>query len=214
MTGRFRSNTLKTVTLPVTVILILCSLVILSVYRLTEDTINDNAREYELSTVKDLMTLPYNNDLLNDYLQIKEPQPVSGNKTLTVYRARQDGKISGVVFKPVMARGYSGPIELAVGMAKDGTVLGVETLSQRETEGLGDQIDSKKSDWISIFTGIALNGLQPSEWATRSQGGKFDQISGATITSRGVINAVHETLEYHRKNHAKLYMELMVSHYE
>lgn len=207
MTGELRSPSLKTIVLPVIATFILCTLILLFVYRLTEETVNNNAREYELGTVKGLMTLPYDNDLLNDYLEINEPQPVSGNKTLTVYRARHNGEITGVVFKPVMARGYSGPVEMAVGVAKDGTVLGVETLAQRETEGLGDQVDRKNSDWISIFTGISLSGLQPMEWATRSQGGEFDQISGATITSRGVINAVHETLEYQRKNHAKLYME-------
>lgn len=207
MTVENRSTTLKTVFLPVVVLFFLCALVLLLVSRLTEEIINNNAREYELRTVKKLMSLPYDNDLLNDYLLIDEPQPVSGNKPLTIYRARQDKNIIGVVFKPVRAMGYSGPVELAVGMAKDGTVLDVEVLSHHETEGLGGQVDRQRSGWLSIFTSISLSGMQPGDWAPRSQGGKFDQISGATITSRGIINAIHETLEYHRLNHAKLYME-------
>ncbi|HAD09787.1 MAG TPA: electron transporter RnfG, partial [Porticoccaceae bacterium] len=44
--------------------------------------------------------------------------------------------------------GYSGDIRLIVGINRDGTIAGVRVLDHRETPGLGDKIDLKKSDWI------------------------------------------------------------------
>ncbi len=129
------------------------------------------------------------------------------NQPLTVYRARQGDEIVGVVFKPVLARGYSGSMELAAGVSANGTVLGINVLSHRETSGLGDQIDRQKSDWLDMFTGLFFPDTKPQDWATRAGGGKFDQISGATITSRGVINAIQEILEFHQAYHAKLYSD-------
>lgn len=207
MTNPLQQPDLKTITLPVIAVFLVCTLVLLLVYRYTEETVNNNIREYELGTVKNLMTLPHDNNLLDDYLVMEKTSTISGYQPLTAYRARQGERVVGVVFKPVVAKGYSGPVELAVGVAADGTILGVDVLSHRETEGLGDQIDRQQSNWLDIFTGLVSPDMQAQDWATRSHGGKFDQISGATITSRGVINAVQEILEYHHTHHAKLYME-------
>ncbi|NIQ15194.1 MAG: FMN-binding protein, partial [Candidatus Dadabacteria bacterium] len=50
---------------------------------------------------------------------------------------------------------------------------------------------------MTQFTGRSLENTSSDVWAVEQEGGHFDQISGATISSRAVINAVHVVLEYY-----------------
>ena len=69
-------------------------------------------------------------------------------------------------------------------------------LQHRETPGLGDKIESSRSDWILQFNGRALGDPVVTGWAIKNDGGDFDQLTGASITPRAVINAVRDTLIY------------------
>jgi electron transport complex protein RnfG len=111
----------------------------------------------------------------------------------------------GLVFMPVIAKGYNGNIKLITGVSFDGTLLAVRVLTHQETEGLGDGIDHNKTDWINTFSGFTFENTLPGNWAVKNDGGSFDQLSGATITSRGVINAVRKSLEYYKLNRDRLY---------
>ena len=71
-------------------------------------------------------------------------------------------------------------------------------IRDRETPGLGDAIDIKKSDWITNFNARSLKTLNPTQWQVKKDGGEFDQFTGATITPRAVVNAVFNTLDRHR----------------
>ena len=106
---------------------------------------------------------------------------------------------------PVIARGYSGNIQLLIGIDYDGRIISVRALRHSETEGFGDQIDLSNSSWILSFDNLSLANTSQENWLVRSDGGTFDEISGATITSRGIINTVHKTLEYIQANRDKLY---------
>lgn len=102
---------------------------------------------------------------------------------------------------PVVAPdGYSGNINLLVGIDMSGAILGVRVTSHRETPGLGDQIELKKSDWIKSFNGRTLGSPPHSEWNVKKNGGEFDQFTGATITPRAVVKAVQKALIYFREN--------------
>ena len=49
--------------------------------------------------------------------------------------------------------GYSGAIRLVVGTDAKGAVSAVRVLTHKETPGLGDKIELKKSNWIDSFAG-------------------------------------------------------------
>ena len=66
----------------------------------------------------------------------------------------------------------------------------------RETPGLGDDIEIERSDWILGFAGKSLDNPPAQQWKVRKDGGYFDQFTGATITPRAVVKAVHNTLLY------------------
>ena len=59
------------------------------------------------------------------------------SRTFTVAGGNE---LVGVAFKVIAPEGYSGNIEIMVGVEPAGTVTGVEILSQAETPGLGARI--------------------------------------------------------------------------
>jgi Na+-translocating ferredoxin:NAD+ oxidoreductase subunit G len=87
------------------------------------------------------------------------------------------------------ARGYGGVIQLLLGIGPEGALTGVRVVSHRETAGIGDAIDAAKSSWIHSFDGITL-----ADAALTADGGAIDAISGASVTSRGVVDGVHDAL--------------------
>ncbi len=120
-------------------------------------------------------------------------------KPLPIYLASLDKTLVATVLTLDAPDGYIAPIRLLIGIDSGGSVIAVRALQHRETPGLGDQIDAEKSDWIAQFNGRK----QPDDsapLALRRDGGDLDHISGATITSRAVTNAVRNGLKYYVKN--------------
>lgn len=159
----------------------------------------------ELAIVREVMPLAHDNELLRDTLQVVDAERLGSADPVNVYRARLAGDAVGVVLLPVIAEGYNGRIELAIGIAADGTLAGVRVARQRETPGLGSRVHQHESDWLRQFDGRSLDNTAAAAWSVRADGGEFDQLSGATITPRGIINAVAKALEYHRLRRAELY---------
>ena len=69
---------------------------------------------------------------------------------------------------------------------------------------MGDKIEVEKDDWILGFDGHSLQNTSAGAWAVRKDGGQFDAFSGATITPRGVVKAVHESLTFFAAHHDEL----------
>ena len=140
------------------------------------------------------------NDIASDTLQIP-PSPLLGTDSVTLaYRARRNGEPVAVVFNSVAPNGYNGRIHLLVGIYVDGSLAGVRVVKHTETPGLGDAVEVRKSPWIRSFDGKSLQDPAADGWAVKRDGGEFDQFTGATITPRAVVKAVHNTLLYYRDN--------------
>ncbi|MEL7966613.1 electron transport complex subunit RsxG [Vreelandella neptunia] len=104
---------------------------------------------------------------------------------------------SSAVILPVVTRqGYNGEIRLLIGIDEQQRISGVRVTQHQETPGLGDDIEHSRSDWITEFNGLRLDSLPPESWAVAKDGGHFDAFTGATITPRAVVNAVHKALQY------------------
>ncbi|WP_407276698.1 RnfABCDGE type electron transport complex subunit G [Halothiobacillus sp. DCM-1] len=121
------------------------------------------------------------------------------------FRAIKDGQVTAVVLPVITHYGYSGDIKLIVGVARDGQVTGVRVTRQNETPGLGDKIEPEKSPWIFGFNGKSLGNPDEKGWAVKKDGGIFDQFSGATITPRAVVGAIHAVLHYVAAHHEQLF---------
>lgn len=110
----------------------------------------------------------------------------------------------GIILPVNIPDGYSGDIQLLVGILQDGSLSGVRVVSHRETPGLGDKIDLRVSDWILGFNDKSLDNPEASLWAVKKDGGEFDQFVGATITPRAVVNGVRRALEFYQLNREAL----------
>ena len=122
------------------------------------------------------------------------------------YRVAADGNVIGVILPATARDGYSGDIRILVGVRRDGEVAGVRVASHRETPGLGDKVDLKKSDWILAFSGRSLTNPGLAQWAVKKDDGVFDQFTGATVTPRAVVAAIKRALEYAQLNHSQLFL--------
>ena len=105
---------------------------------------------------------------------------------------------------PASVRGYGGAIRLLVGLDTDGRITGLRVVSHRETAGLGDRMEPGKSDWLRQFQGHSLQSTPSPKWEVKREQGEFDQLTGATVTSRAVIAALRETLDYFAAHRAEL----------
>jgi len=118
------------------------------------------------------------------------------NSTLLAgYRATKAGQPSAVLLRS-QTTGYAGTLELLIAIDVNGMLLGVKTLKQSETSGLGARIAEWPNGWLQVFSGLSLADTGNNGWALKKDQGQFDQITGATITSRAAINAIHDALRY------------------
>ncbi len=167
----------------------------------TADAIVENERRVLLRNLLALLPADrLDNDIANDTLELP-PSSLLGTETRsTAYRARLQGEPVAVIFNSVAPNGYSGSINLLVGVYVDGSVAGVRVIKHAETPGLGDGIEIRKSPWIKSFDGKSLDNPDAAGWRVKRDGGEFDQLTGATITPRAIVAAVRNTLLYYRQN--------------
>lgn len=153
------------------------------------------------------------NDLLLDTIAIPESawQQLGLDNGGDIHLARKQGEVIAIITTAVAPDGYSGDIKLLTGVNRDGSIAGVRVISHQETPGLGDKIDLKKSDWITIFNGLSLQQPNIDNWKVKKDGGEFDQFTGATITPRAVVNQVKQVLLFVEENQSTLFDNNLVS---
>jgi electron transport complex protein RnfG len=147
----------------------------------------------------------YDNDLEASRQLIVARDLLGTREPVEVFVATRIGQPVAALFTSIAPRGYNGPIELLVGVAKDGTVTAVRVTQHRETPGLGDAIERDRSNWIEGFTGRRLDAPVLANWRVCKDGGEFDAITGATVTPRAIVEAVRNTLIYFRDNSDSLF---------
>jgi electron transport complex protein RnfG len=146
----------------------------------------------------------YDNNLLTDTLTLPSDEADLGSKQTVFYLAKKAGNVNAVSFKFVAPDGYAGPINLVMGLDRNGEILGVRVISHTETPGLGDKIEVTKSKWILNFNGKSLDNVTYDEWNVKKDSGIFDQFSGATITPRKVVLAIKRGLEFFKAHREEL----------
>lgn len=141
----------------------------------------------------------HDNNLVDDAMVMNN----QGGQEITVYRATKDGKVTGLAYE-IFGVGYAGKMKLMLGIDTEGKVLGVRVLAHKETPGLGDKMEVKKTDWILKFDGLSLGNPPVEKWKVKKDGGQFDYWAGATITPRGIVNAIRNGLELFAANKEKM----------
>lgn len=154
------------------------------------------------------------NAALRDVLPAFDNQP--GQETIvigdvTFYIGRNEGKIVGFAGETITPKGYNGNVTVLAGLLPDGTLATVLVTKQAETPGLGTVVceRTRQKTLSGLIKGAKETGLPPNAvldqfknkpvaqapWIVKKDGGTLDAITGATITSRAVADAVSTIAE-------------------
>ena len=171
----------------------------------TRSRIACNRQQALQTSLREVMPAEHHDNVLRrDSIRVNDAR--LGGEKQRIYRARKNGEPAGAVMEVTAPDGYGGPIDLLVGVDQAGTITGVRVVPpHNETPGLGDQIETDKSDWIHAFEGKSMNHPDADGWAVRKDGGEFDSFTGATITPRAVVSAVHQALRFYDQRPSELY---------
>lgn len=176
-----------------------------------DNTYEKIKRNEQLVLLRKLNTIlapgEYDNDLLDDQIELDNDVLLGTSEPSKAYLAYKNNKPVAIVLSPIAPNGYSGPIHILVGIYYDGSIAGVRVVKHRETPGLGDAVESQRSDWILGFSGKSLDDPVTKKWKVKRDGGDFDQFTGATITPRAVVKAVHSALIYFQEHRKQLFNE-------
>lgn len=180
----------------------------------TADRIADEEKKARSRALFEIVPVEkHNNDMLSDSFWI-DAADLGLTGMSEAFVAKTDGKSHTLILPVVAPDGYTGPIRLIVGINAKGEIEGVRVITHKETPGLGDKIDIKKSDWITSFDGKSLDNTEAKNWKVKKDGGEFDQLTGATITPRAIVHAVHKALLFYKENEVGLYNQPPGSQFE
>ncbi len=188
------NETLKLVT-TLTIVCLLSALLLSLVNSLTIERIKEQARIERLNAVYESLPgdiLQYNNDPSKDILTVKEWKS-EDNKPKEIYVGKKKNKPVGFAFTST-GEGYGGMITIMMGIDINGKIMGIKILEHHETPGLGANIEN--SNFTDQFRNkysrqgefIVIKDRKPGEdW-------EIEAITSATISSRGVVQAVNDGL--------------------
>ena len=174
-----------------------CTTLVAFTWQQTEERIEANEKAWlERSLQPALAGLFFDSPVTESMIIIPAPHDLPGSEDAIIYRVFAGETPVAALFVVSARDGYAGAIRFLVGISMDGTVTGVRVLEHRETPGMGDKIETTKSDWVLQFDGNSLQDPEAARWAIKGDGGEFDQLTGASVTPRAVIKAIKQTLQY------------------
>ena len=175
-----------------TIVCCVAALALSQVHKVTKEPIENAEKNEQLKAIKAVLP-PYTNDPLKEV----EKHKYEGS-TYEFYMGKKAGKAVGRAVKVKTEAGYSGTIEIMLGIAADGKITGLYILKHAETPGLGAKIVEKS--FTGQFTGKSFGKFKIS---VKKDGGDIDQITGATISPRAVCLAVRHGLLAHKAIYQK-----------
>lgn len=175
-------------------------------YSLTRDIIAESEKQAKLALIGQILpkTL-YDNDLLREVRELPPAAELGNPGATPLYLATLGGQPAAAVFEAVAPDGYAGKIKLIISVKADGELAGVRVVDHHETPGLGDYIVIAKDRWITQFDGLSLAKYAAPDWKVKKDGGKFEHRSGATVTPRAIVKAVHKSLQYVADNRSRFF---------
>jgi electron transport complex protein RnfG len=159
----------------------------------TKERIKYNEEQLLIKRLGELVA-GYDNNILADKI-IKKTELHGVSQVLNIYPAKANNQVFAYLIEHTYPNGYSGNIRLLTSVNIRGKLLGVRVISHKETPGLGDKIETQKSNWIKQFKGLSLVNPMRSNWKVKRDGGVFDAFTGATITPRAVVTATYNVLQ-------------------
>ena len=204
---------------------ILSTALVVLTHTLTQDKIAFHKQQNLLSQLNQVFPQAlHDNDLSLSCTLLQGSKYLGTSESMPVYIAKFKGQQSGLILETIAPDGHNGPIRMLVGFNNYGRITGVRIVEHNETPGLGDKINRRVTDWVDGFMGkrldlrnngntvdgatgatyrgaanVELASLTMKQWKVHKDGGQFDALTGATITSRAVVKATkNSSLLFHQ----------------
>ncbi len=161
------------------------------VYELTREPKARADLEKKISAIRNV-TPDFDNN------PIKDAYPVELNGvTLTFFPVKNNGKHVATAVSTFSSEGYGGDIHLMVGFLPNGQIYDTAVIEHKETPGLGNKIETVKSDFSRQFE---QKDPAAFDLSVKQDGGDVDGITAATISSRAYCDAVQRAYQAYRKD--------------
>jgi electron transport complex protein RnfG len=178
-------------------------LALAGVKSMTDPIIERRILEQKIKPTLDAYMKPagVENDYLADRIRLDLGEDDVGRKIrLNVFVGKKGGAVAAAALETA-APGYGGDIAVLTVFDLEGKkILGVKTLSQKETKGLGARVADDSEAFIQQFKGMGFEGGV----RLSSAGGKVDAISGASISSTAFTKAVDRAVELLKEHDDKI----------
>ena len=157
--------------------------------RIMEEKTKNDAYKKVFETASSFEEVQLNIDDINQSIEAASIESVICDGALRAFD--ESGSPVGYVINVTSMAGYGGDISISVGIADSGEVLGVEILSISETAGLG--MKAKEDDFRNQFKNknVAKFSYTKAEPTAEFE---IEALSGATITTKAVTNAVNAAI--------------------
>jgi electron transport complex protein RnfG len=183
------------------------ALIVSASHEFSKDRIAANQRARLIASLNSVLDPGLRqHDLSTIRLSATDRELLGDDDPIDVFVAIEGTEPVAAIFASVAPDGYNAAIRLLIGVSPTGAVTGVRAVRHRETPGLGDRIQVEKSSWILQFDRTTLEAPPREAWAVENDEGQFDALTGATVTSRAVVEAVKNTLLYFEQHRDELFM--------
>lgn len=182
-------NNLRAILSAMVITAFLSAVLLTFVHNITEKPIKAAQERLIAESIKKVAAGEFDNDPFAESLII-----YNGRDQLVLYPARKNGYVTSVIVKSFSNKGFGGRMDVLVSFLLDGTINGYNVFNHKETPGLGSKVNDKHfKDGI-----IGLNPRRKG-FNVKQDGGNIDAVTGATISSRAVVDAIQKAYDGYYK---------------
>ncbi len=181
-----KESTIVNMVLTLLVITAISGVALGFVYKSTKGPI-EAAKQAKLENAISIVVPEF--DKLDEEIKV---MPSTGTDELSFYNAYKNDKYIGTAIKTYSDNGFGGQFWIMVGFLPDGTIFNTAVLEHKETPGLGDKMDSSKSNFSEQF-----KNKNPESFKLKvsKDGGDVQAITAATISSRAFCDATQRAYD-------------------
>ena len=190
-------STFRNMFLSLLSISLVVALLLAQVHKLTEEPIAEAKAKKLENAIMEVVPEFDNNPIDEAYMM-----PVGEGDSLLVYPALNGGEIVGFAINSYSNNGFSGNIEIMVGLDTSNKGINYAVLSHAETPGLGSKMGEWFKDKSKPNQSVLGRDLSKGLLKVTNDGGDIDAITASTITSRAFLEAVNKAYAAYKESDA------------
>lgn len=183
------------------VITLLAGVALSGVYKVTKDPIEQQKLAANIASYQEVCpgaSTFAHDDAIDDVIKALDGEPYGVAFGKSVIDEAVLGDDGSCVIRVTNGDAYDGTLTLAVGVQSDGTLNGISFTDLHESAGMGMLCGEDK--FKSQFAGVKVDSFVLLKSGGASADNEIDSVSGASISSGAVVNAVNAALDFWNAN--------------